>query len=226
MSQKWLITCEHGGHDIPSWLSPELNIPIEVLESHRGWDIGALPVARLLSSSADYFLEMTVSRLCIELNRSLHHQDLFSEYSKNLVPDFKRRLIEEIYQPYRKEAEGIIADWLKSGHTVIHLSIHSFTPILNGVVREAEIGLLYDSKNSAERAFCLGWQAQVKKAHPGLRVRLNYPYRGSSDGFTTALRKKFQSSVGRYLGVEVEMNQLWLQKISVDAVVEKIFLYK
>jgi hypothetical protein len=40
------------------------------------------------------------------------------------------------------------------------------------------------------------------------------------------LRKKFQSSVGRYLGVEVEMNQLWLQKISVDAVVEKIFLYK
>jgi predicted N-formylglutamate amidohydrolase len=225
MSQKWLITCEHGGYEIPEWLSGEMKVPEPILHSHQGWDIGALGVARFLAPSADAFFEMTVSRLCIELNRSLHHQNLFSIYSKVLSPSLKNRLIQEVYHPYRNRVENRIAEWLSLGNSVIHLSIHSFTPVLNGVAREAEIGFLYDSKRSVEREFCLEWQAHLKKHDPRLRIRLNYPYRGSADGLTTALRKKFKSSEGRYLGVEVELNQSWLKKLSAEEVVNKIFSY-
>jgi hypothetical protein len=34
---------------------------------------------------------------------------------------------------------------------------------------------------------------------------LNYPYQGTSDGFTTHLRKKFPDS--QYVGIELEVNQ-------------------
>ena len=38
-----------------------------------------------------------------------------------------------------------------------------------------------------------------------LRVRMNYPYQGRSDGHTTALRRLFGS--GEYIGIELEVNQ-------------------
>jgi hypothetical protein len=37
-------------------------------------------------------------------------------------------------------------------------------------------------------------------------LRRNYPYRGQSDGLTTALRRQFGA---RYLGIELEINQRW-----------------
>ena len=37
-----------------------------------------------------------------------------------------------------------------------------------------------------------------------MKVRFNYPYKGTSDGLTTTLRKKFGP---RYVGIEIEINQ-------------------
>jgi len=39
----------------------------------------------------------------------------------------------------------------------------------------------------------------------GLRVRMNYPYSGTSDGFTTQLRKQLPAA--RYAALEIETNQ-------------------
>ena len=204
---KLLISCEHGGNLIPDWLLNDLSIPSEVLGSHRGWDKGALSVARLLSPLADAYVEMTLSRLCIELNRSPHHKDLFSFYSKKLPQVLRQRLIHEIYEPYRAKVESQLEEWLEAGFSVIHLSIHSFTPVLNGEVRNTEIGLLYDPKSQQEKVFCQQWQQKLTD-HFKCRVRLNYPYRGTADGFTTYLRKIFnQKYPRRYVGIEVEMNQ-------------------
>ena len=55
MQKKILITCEHGGNQIPAWLAESLNIPEEVLNSHRGLDLGALSIAKLLENFADGF---------------------------------------------------------------------------------------------------------------------------------------------------------------------------
>ena len=41
------------------------------------------------------------------------------------------------------------------------------------------------------------------------RIRMNYPYLGKADGFTTSLRHQFQE---RYIGIELELNQELLVK--------------
>src|SRR4029079_2082622 len=81
----------------------------------------------------------------------------------------------------------------------------SFTPVMNGEVRSADIGLLYDSRRKREGELCARWLAALRRADPGLRVRCNYPYLGKADGLATALRKRYPQS--RYIGVELEINQ-------------------
>jgi len=82
--------------------------------------------------------------------------------------------------------------------------VHSFTPRLRGHTRNADIGLLYDPARPVEQGFCREW-AQRMGDEGCFRVRLNYPYRGTSDGFVTALRRELPAS--GYLGIEIEINQ-------------------
>ena len=93
---------------------------------------------------------------------------------------------------------------MKQHDKVLHLSIHSFTPILDGVERVCDIGLLYDPRRKREHAFCRALAKQVRDT-TNFTLRSNYPYKGSSDGFTTYLRKHYPES--RYCGIEIEINQ-------------------
>ncbi|MDQ9170429.1 N-formylglutamate amidohydrolase [Oxalobacteraceae bacterium R-40] len=203
----FIVTCEHGGNRIPARYRNYFSGHGGFLETHRGYDRGALPMARSLASalSAPLFYT-TVSRLLIDLNRSPNHPKLYSELTRPLPRQVKQEIMERHYLPYRTEVESRVAQAVKQGRRVIHISSHSFTPELNGEVRDADIGLLYDSKRSEESKLCRLWQAALKKSLPDLRVRMNYPYSGSSDGLTAALRKRFTPDT--YTGVELELNQL------------------
>lgn len=205
------MTCEHGGNRIPARYRPYFSGHEDLLQTHRGYDPGALPMARAfaLALSAPLYYS-TVSRLLIELNRSPHNVDLYSEITKPLPRPLKSEIAQRYYIPYRTEIENRIAQAIDQGRPVIHLSSHSFTPELNGKVRNADLGLLYDSKRPNERALCRRWQAALGQHAPALRVRMNYPYSGSSDGLTAALRKRFAS--GQYIGIELEVNQLHAQQ--------------
>ena len=88
---------------------------------------------------------------------------------------------------------------------VLHISSHSFTPRLDGIERRADVGLLYDPRRAGEQRFCLAWKRALESASPGLVVRRNYPYRGSADGLTTHLRRRFAER--SYSGIELEVNQ-------------------
>ena len=81
--------------------------------------------------------------------------------------------------------------------------------MLAGETRNADIGLLYDPGRSVEKRLCAAWRATIKQTRPDLRVRLNYPYLGKADGFTTHLGRVF--SVNQYAGIELEVNQRWLE---------------
>jgi len=85
------------------------------------------------------------------------------------------------------------------------VSSHSFTPVLDGEVRRADIGLLYDPRRSSEVDFCRAWQSELRSGAPPLAVRRNFPYRGYDDGLTTYLRRHYPDGV--YCGVELEVNQ-------------------
>lgn len=198
-----LFTCEHGGNEIPAAFKTHFRGAADVLKSHRGWDPGALELAeRFAKELAAPLYFSTVSRLLVELNRSLHHRSLFSQYTRNLSPAEKQAIVRDYYLPHRQTVEQQVAKLVAGGKRVLHVGVHSFTPELDGEVRRADIGLLYDPRRNWERAFCAQWQACLK---PVFQTRKNYPYLGTSDGFTTYLRTRFTDR--QYAGVELEVNQ-------------------
>jgi predicted N-formylglutamate amidohydrolase len=178
-----------------------------VLRTHRGWDVGALALARHLAHGLGApLLHTTVTRLLVDHNRSVgNRRTLFSEFTNGLGDEEKRRILERHYLPHRARVERAVARGVARGGRVIHVAVHSFTPALRGVRRNADLGLLYDPARPGELALARRWRAALREVAPGLRVRMNYPYRGTSDGIQTELRRRFGAR--DYVGVEIEVNQ-------------------
>lgn len=201
-----LITCEHGGNRIPTRYRPLFAGFETLLSTHRGYDPGALALARelALALAAPVFVS-TTSRLLIDLNRSLGHPKLYSEATRGAPARIRREILDKYYLPYRNRVEAHIATAIACGGRVIHVASHSFTAELDGTVRNADIGLLYDPARPGEVDLCHHWQAQLKELVPEMAVRRNYPYTGKSDGLTVHLRRRFPAEV--YVGIELEINQ-------------------
>jgi predicted N-formylglutamate amidohydrolase len=200
-----VITCEHGGNEVPPGYARLFRARREVLRTHRGYDIGALAIAKDVAEGLDAPLHAsTNTRLLIDLNRSIGRPALFSEFTGGLDAKAKQDLIQRHYAPYRAAVERRIGALAGRGFRVLHLSIHTFTPVLRGQRRDADIGLLYDPRRALEKQLASGWRWTLGLEGP-FRVRFNYPYLGRSDGFTTHLRGRFPSA--RYLGIELEVNQ-------------------
>jgi predicted N-formylglutamate amidohydrolase len=202
----FLITCEHGGNRVPSRYRHLFAGFEALLQTHRGYDAGALALARGLARAlaAPLFVS-TTSRLLVDLNRSIGHPRLYSEATRDAPATVRSKILESYYLPYRNKVEADIAEAIARGSRVIHVASHSFTPELDGAVRNADIGLLYDPARSGEAELCRCWQAQIRALAPELKVRRNYPYAGKSDGFTAYLRRRFPAEV--YIGIELEINQ-------------------
>lgn len=219
---KLILSCEHGGNSIPREFKSLFAGQDAVLETHRGFDPGALDLFYHLSDLADFSTAHEISRLLIEVNRSLHHPQLFSEFLKNTSLQEKEYLIEEYYLPYRRKIEDKIAALISNGDEVLHISIHSFTPVLNGNKRNADIGLLYDPARAEEKKYSAIIKKEIMQLQPGLMVRYNYPYLGKADGFTTNLRQKFPQ---HYAGIELEVNQKFSEENKMDKQI-KFAVYK
>ncbi len=199
-----LLTCEHGGNEVPAEYQHLFENSRHVLETHRGYDIGILPFAESMARKLQApLISSTVSRLLVELNRSLGHHQLFSEFSEKLPESSRKKLLEKYYFPHRATVVHAVERALEYGQ-VFHVTVHSFTPELNGQVRNADLTLLYDYRRKAERRVAELWQEQLSSTLP-VKVRRNYPYRGHTDGLTTALRKRWSEK--DYIGICIELNQ-------------------
>jgi len=201
-----VVTCEHGGNRIPAEYEGYFRGWRRILATHRGFDAGALVMARQLAIVLDApLVASTVSRLLIDLNRSLDNRDVWSDASRALSPVVQQRILRRHYTPYRQRVAAIIHAAIARRRRVLHLSSHSFTPVLDGAVRMADVGLLYDPARPHEAALAARWKSAVSAAAPHLRVRRNYPYAGKNDGLTSSLRRQFPKE--RYVGIEIELNQ-------------------
>jgi predicted N-formylglutamate amidohydrolase len=224
-----VLTCEHGGRQIPAIYRSLFSGADDVLRSHRGWDPGALAVAEAMAVrlGADLF-SSTTSRLLVELNRSLGHRSLFSNYTDSLSEEERQEIIDKYWQPYRDEVTGHMEELVTAGRRVIHLSIHSFTPVWDGKQRRTRIGLLYDPRRLNERTFCNGWKADLRQRYPEYCIHSNQPYKGITDGFTTWLRRHLASIENcddAYAGIEVEINQALIHPSTpscIDAMAERL----
>ncbi|MEZ5988427.1 MAG: N-formylglutamate amidohydrolase [Planctomycetota bacterium] len=203
-----LLSAEHGGNRIPArWAHLFASRAARAaLAGHRGSDPGSLAFARFLARSLGApLVATTTSRLLVEVNRSPGHPRLWSEWTRDLDPDDRRAILAAHYEPHRRAVEDGVRAALARAASVLHLSVHSFVPVLDGVARTTEVGLLYDPARGPERRFCTDLAAALRVLGPELRVHRNRPYRGAADGLTTWLRRRFPA--GRYLGVELELRQ-------------------
>lgn len=217
-----LVTCEHGGNDIPKKFRQLFFDAQEVLQTHRGYDLGALSISQMLAHGLQSRLfSSTTSRLLIDLNRSLGHAEIFSKWSKCLNKCERESLIQSYYRAYRDEVESYICSLVIQA-PVLHVSVHSFTPVFNGMPRKTDIGLLFDPERQFEKEISREWQAALQTKLPSQNIHFNLPYHGTSDGFTTYLRTRFAD--GNYAGIELEVNQKHLADNQLCANVAEILL--
>lgn len=200
-----VVSAEHAGREIPTWASM-LAVPEDVLGSHRGHDPGTLSLARDLAEAFGAPLVVNlITRLLVDANRSARSRSRLSEFSRGLPEEVSERAISEIWAAHRSGVEEAVREELARGRRVVHVSVHSFTPVLDGRERRVDVGFLYDPSRPFERGVARLWRDQLHEARADLRLRLNAPYRGTADGLTTALRTVFG---GRpYAGIECEVSQ-------------------
>ncbi|MEO7727444.1 MAG: N-formylglutamate amidohydrolase [Burkholderiales bacterium] len=206
MREYILVTCEHGGNQVPLRYRPLFRGLQKSLRTHAGYDAGALRMAREMAAAfAAPLVASTVTRLLVDLNRSLGHARLHAQTVRAARHEERARIIADHYLPYRTRAENFVGKAIARGRRVVHISSHSFTPELNGKVRTADVGLLYDPARPGEVQLCERWKAALERDMPQLRVRRNYPYAGKGDGLTRHLRSRYRPAA--YIGVELEINQ-------------------
>ena len=208
-----VLSCEHAGNHVPARYHHLFTDQSGVLETHRAYDLGIYSIARKLAHRLDCLVfAFSVTRLLVDVNRSIGHPDLLSEFSRGLPTYEKEHLIRVYYRPYRERVTKVIQQHVARGWCVLHISLHSFAPVVKERARNADIGLLYDPRCLREKYLAKRLQEQLAGS-TGLRVRRNYPYRGVSDGLVTSLRRQFTELL--YSGLEIELNQRLLGKASV-----------
>lgn len=208
-----VLSCEHGGYRVPPAHRELFAGAGAVLRSHRGWDRGALVLARALARRFDAPLfEATVTRLLVDLNRAESNRAVFSTFSRQLPPEHREALLDRHHRAHRRAVRDAVAQRIGSGQCVVHVSVHSFTPELDGRRRGTDIGLLYDPARAQERLRAAAWKGALKVRLPQLEIHRNAPYRGTSDGLTRWLRTQF--SERDYAGIELELNQRWIEDSS------------
>jgi len=144
-----VLVCDHASNRVPRRLGTLGLEPVQ-LADHIGWDPGAAEVARRLSTHLDAPLVLSgYSRLVIDCNRPLCNAESIAEQSagvpvpgnRGLGPRERALRIEALFQPYHHAIASLLDS--RSDRPSLLLSIHSFTPVLNGRPRPWTIGVSF-----------------------------------------------------------------------------------
>jgi len=147
-----LVTCDHASSRVPKSLR-SLGLDAESLLLHIGWDIGAADVGRGLARRLDAPAILAgYSRLVVDCNRDLDDPTSMPAVSdgvpvpgnRDLSPAAKARRVAALFRPYHGEIEAALDGFAARGVHPAVLSIHSFTPVMNGFGRPWHIGILWD----------------------------------------------------------------------------------
>ncbi len=204
-----VLTCEHAGNVVPQEYQQLFQAQAEVLQTHRGYDAGALEVALELADQLAAPLQFTATtRLLVDTNRSPENDQLFSEFTHSLSEAQKTKVLDDYYWPHRSAIEKMITALTQAGQRVLHIAVHSFIDALEDQPRDFEIGLLFDPHRASEAELAAHWFAALELHLPHLRCVRNQPYRGTDDGLTTFLRTVFDANLSSGFAVELRLGIL------------------
>ena len=171
-----LLVCEHAGNAIPS-ADAGLGLSDEHLSEHIAIDIGAAGLCRSLADRLDAFAVLQrYSRLFIDCNRPVFSDSAILASSDGVVVpgniglgEFEReRRAALVYEPFHDQVESL----LDTERILLAVSIHSFTPVLDGVERPWDLGLIFRKHSATAHAMC----DYLAQHHPELVVGMNEPY--------------------------------------------------
>lgn len=142
-----VLVCDHASNRVPERLGT-LGLAPDLLADHIGWDPGAADVARRLATHLDSPLVTSgYSRLVIDCNRPLGHAESIAERSAGvsipgnleLSPLERSKRVDALFRPYHDAIAALLDR--RSHRPTLLISIHSFTPVLNGQPRPWHIGV-------------------------------------------------------------------------------------
>jgi len=202
----FLFTCEHATHRLPEWEPSERDAPY--LRDHWGWDVGAADLTRALARATGSAAVLSrFSRLVCDPNRHPEEPSFVVAEVEGHALTFNRgvdgaeraRRRAAYFDPYHDAVDRALGQRVATGRPAHLCSIHSFTPILAGVARGMEVGVLYDDHEPhAER---LG----EALAAEGFAIAHNEPYSGFA-GLIYAARRHGRAHRVPYLELEVRQD--------------------
>ena len=151
----FVFVCEHAGLAVPRKLG-DLGITSYDWTQHIAYDIGAVQVARHVARKLKTTLIFQqYSRLVIDCNRTYGAASLIPANShgtevpgnKDLDHSGKMDRINEIHTPFHMEIDRELEFRRLQNIPTILVSIHSFTPELNGDKRPWHVGVQYAKSN-------------------------------------------------------------------------------
>lgn len=177
-----VLLCEHASRHVPIELQG-LGLEQRHLDDHIGHDIGAEAVTRQLAKALDSTAVLaTVSRLVCDFNRNPDTQEPFPPVSdhvpipgnQNMPPAHRQARLDAYFDPFHGICDKVVTQAQARHGQPIILSIHSFTPVMDGSKRPWDIGFLYDGDDRLFRAF----RGALSDAHPDYLIGDNEPYNG------------------------------------------------
>lgn len=144
-----LLIADHASNRVPHCLQ-QLGLSEEILTSHIAWDAGTAEVARHLSKLLDAPLLLSnYSRLVIDCNRaSTSPESILQESDGTRIPANKdlsdehiASRISAVFDPYHAAITAFLE--ARKDENMAMLSIHSFSPSLQGKERPWTIGVCY-----------------------------------------------------------------------------------
>lgn len=177
-----LLVCDHASRRIPRGLGT-LGLDPVARRCHLAWDIGAGRLTeRLAAALGVTAVSAQYSRLVVDCNRDLLDPGAFLEYgdgvvihgNRALTPVAKQLRAASLYWPYHRAIDAELARLNGCGPKPTVVAVHSFTPVLNGISRPWEIGVLSDVDRPTAERFLDGFRAA------GFLVGDNEPYSGKA----------------------------------------------
>ena len=188
MRRPIVIVCEHASNKVPPVLNG-LGVSADVLQSHVAWDIGAAVLARDVSRRLDaQCILAPYSRLVYDCNRDSGADDAVPVRSGGFAIPGNEGLsstdVSGRQQAYSEPFHECVSAALdEAGPSAALVTVHSFTPLLNGLRRRLDVGVIHDEDETLAQALMACAEEMA-----GSDVRLNEPY-CADDGVTHTLRK-------------------------------------
>lgn len=177
-----LLVCDHATRRFPRSLG-SMGLDPAARRCHLALDIGAGPLTERLAISLGVTAVLCqYSRLVVDCNRQLMDPGAFLEFGDGVVIPGNRNLHQsdkdiranDIYWPYHQAIDSQIQRFRQQDIDPVLISIHSFTPVLNGDSRTWEMGVLWDQDRDTAQFFVRG----LREA--GYLVGDNEPYSGKA----------------------------------------------